>query len=170
MTAPRILVIGPSGAGKTTIARALARRRGLPFLEGDSFHSSAARARMAAGRPLGDAERGPWLDRMAVALGRARGGAVLACSALAPRYRDRLRRGVAGPLIVLGLDVPEAVLRARVAARHGHYMPPELVASQVALWRAPRAEPDAAVIRADRAPRAVLAEALRRLRQLERNA
>ena len=80
-----LVVLGAAGTGKTTIGRALAERLGLPFGEGDDFHSEANRAKMAAGQALTDEDRWPWLDRLASelrAIEDSGGSAVLACSAL----------------------------------------------------------------------------------------
>ena len=141
--APRLLyVTGVSGAGKSTLAAALAAAEGALFLEGDEFHPAANRARMAAGRPLDDAARAPWLAAIAAraAAERAAGRAVvIACSALRRAYRDRLRAG-SGPAAHLGflvLAAPEAALAPRLAARQGHFMPASLLPSQVASFEPP---------------------------------
>ncbi|MER8187859.1 gluconokinase [Kitasatospora sp. NPDC094015] len=126
--------MGVSGAGKSTAARLLAERREVPFVEGDLLHPATNIARMAAGHPLDDADREPWLRaldgriRDATRTGR---GAVLSCSALKRAYRDRLR--AAGPgvwFLYLALDRETA--RRRVAHRHGHFMPAALLDSQFA--------------------------------------
>ncbi|MFF3618822.1 gluconokinase [Streptomyces sp. NPDC002467] len=112
---PVVVVMGVSGAGKSTVGRLLADRLGLPFAEADDFHSAANRAKMAAGRPLDDGDRGPWLlslagwIREAAASGR---GGVMACSALRREYRDLLRRAGAGVVFVhLALDRTRAEQR-----------------------------------------------------------
>src|SRR5262249_55322512 len=86
----RIVVMGVSGSGKSTVGAALAARRGTPFLEADSFHSAANVAKMAAGTPLTDGDRWPWLAALRQAL-RAEDRAILACSALKRSYRDAVR-------------------------------------------------------------------------------
>lgn len=124
--------MGPSGCGKTTLARAVAEALQLRFVEGDELHSSANVAKMRAGRPLDDADRGPWLDAIAGAL-RSDGerGVVASCSALKRRYRDRLR-AAAGPVVFILPVVPREMLACRLAERSGHYMPPGLLESQLA--------------------------------------
>ncbi len=129
-----VVVMGVSGSGKTTIAEALAERLGWEFTEGDSHHPPANVEKMRAGTPLDDADRAPWLDRLAgwiserEAAGRS---VVLTCSALKRRYRDRLREGNDSVWFV-HVDVPEEELARRMAARTGHYMPASLLDSQLA--------------------------------------
>ena len=131
---PRIVVMGVAGSGKTTIGSALAERLGLPYADADEFHPAANVAKMRAGHPLDDADRCPWLDRLSAWIGEheaAGRSAVLTCSALKRRYRDRLRVDH-DSVWFARVDVPEAVLVERVAARSGHYMPSSLVHSQIA--------------------------------------
>ncbi len=135
----RLLVMGVSGAGKTTLAEALARRLGHAFIDADDLHPPANRAKMAAGEPLDDADRAPWLEAVAhvIAGWAATGqGGVIACSALKRAYRDRLRAADPG-LVTIYLDVEEAELRRRLARRRGHFFPPELLASQLAVLEPP---------------------------------
>jgi gluconokinase len=140
-TAPRVVVMGVSGCGKSTVGEALAARLGLPFIEGDVLHAPASIAKIVAGRPLDDADRWPWLDRIGAALAARPEGAVAACSALRRAYRDRLRAAVPG-LAFLHLAGDRATIAARVAARPGHFMPPALIDSQFATLESPEAEPD----------------------------
>ena len=147
-TAPaRILVMGVSGSGKSTVGQALARALGLPFVEGDALHPSDNVARMAAGIPLTDDDRRGWLDAVAARLddtaARA-SGAVVACSALKRAYRDRLRQAAAD-LRVVWLHGDPDLLAQRLAGRTGHYMPPSLLPSQLATLEPPDADEDALV-------------------------
>jgi gluconokinase len=135
-----IVVMGVSGCGKTTAGQALAAHLGCRFLEGDSFHSDAAKAKMTAGIPLTDEDRWPWLDRLGNAIGddyRAGHAIVAACSALKQSYRDRLLNAANEPLSFVWLHAPEALLRARLEARKGHYMPASLLTSQLAVLEPP---------------------------------
>ena len=128
------VVMGVSGSGKTTVARAVADRQGWRFAEGDDFHPPANVAKMAAGHPLDDGDRDPWLAALADWIGareRAGESSVLTCSALKRAYRDRLRAGHPSVLF-LHVDVPVEVLRERLARRRGHYMPASLLDSQLA--------------------------------------
>lgn len=139
--APVILVMGVSGAGKTTLGQALARRLGLPFLDADDLHPQANRDRMAAGIALDDADRAPWLDAVAQVLAgwaASGSGGVTACSALKRTYRDRLRRA-APDLIVVFVDLDGATLADRLARRRGHYFDPVLLDSQLETLEPPGA-------------------------------
>lgn len=139
-----VIVMGPAGAGKTTVGLALAAALGWAFHDADDFHTPEARARMRAGVPLDDADRVPWLARLAdlvadaIADGRP---AVLACSALRRAYRRALvppgaaSRGVR----IVHLEAPPAVLAARLRDRPGHFFPPALLDSQLAALEPPDA-------------------------------
>ena len=135
MTRPTaVVVMGVSGSGKTTVARQLARRLGWEFAEGDEHHPPANVEKMRAGTALTDADREPWLRGLAAWIAeRERSGAscVLTCSALRRSYRELLRQGNES-VFFAHVDVPEAVLAERLAARTGHYMPPSLLGSQLA--------------------------------------
>lgn len=136
--------MGVSGSGKTTVGRLLARRLGWPFADGDAFHAPEAIARMAAGHPLGDEDRWPWLRAIAawIAERLARGErGVVTCSALRRAYRDLLR----GPEVQLVfLDGPRELIAARMAARRDHFFGPDLLDGQLATLEEPA--PDEAVI------------------------
>jgi len=134
MTSTTLVVMGVSGVGKTTIAQAVAGRLGWPYAEGDDFHSAANRSKMAAGSPLTDEDRWPWLRAIAAWVGvhEVSGqSVVVTCSALRREYRDLLRAGHPSVFFV-HVSVPEAVLLARLVRRQGHYMPPSLLPSQLA--------------------------------------
>jgi len=133
-----VVLMGVSGSGKTVVGQALATELGWPFFDGDDFHPPANVAKMAAGTPLTDADRWPWLDRLAAEMAavNARGAnAVLACSALKQAYRDRLDR--AGNVRVVHLKGDEATIAARLAGRSHRYMPATLLASQFATLEEP---------------------------------
>jgi gluconokinase len=137
-----ILLMGVAGSGKTEIGRLLADRLGFEFLDADAFHPPANVERMRQGIPLVDADRWPWLDRLAAEIGDllAEGrGLVLACSALARRYRDRLGIGRPGVRLV-HLDGDRDLIAARLAGRRGHFMNPALLESQFALLERPSEE------------------------------
>ncbi len=127
-----VVVMGVSGSGKTTIAQELAKRLGVPYAEADEFHSTANIEKMAAGVPLTDEDRWPWLRTIADWL-RERGerGGVVTCSALKRSYRDLLREGDDRVLFVHPY-APKEVVAARVAAREDHFMPVSLLDSQYA--------------------------------------
>ena len=145
--------MGVSGSGKSTVGAALARRLGAAFVDADDLHSPAAKAKMAAGTPLTDDDRWPWLDRIrrevidATPDGSCR---VLACSALRRAYRHHLL-DCATDVRLVHLRGSMELIAARLAARTGHFMPPDLLASQFAALEEP--EPaEALVIDIDAAP------------------
>lgn len=130
--APVVLVMGVSGSGKTTVGTLLARRLGWRYAEADDFHPAANVAKMAAGHPLDDADRAPWLAAIGDWIDRvsAEGeSAVVTCSALKHSYRVTLRTGRPQVRVVY-LDVPFDVVSARLSAREGHFFPPRLLESQ----------------------------------------
>jgi gluconokinase len=127
---PLLVVTGVSGSGKTTLGAALAQRLRVPFADADDLHPQHNITKMSAGIPLDDHDRAPWLRAIAAWLTlRATSGGVLSCSALKRRYRDVLAAPSTRFLQLVG-DID--VVRRRVAARPGHFMPPSLVASQFA--------------------------------------
>jgi gluconokinase len=157
-----IIVMGVSGSGKSTIGALLAEALGWPFADADGFHPAANVAKMAAGQPLTDADRGPWLDAIAAHIGASRTAeqpVVVACSALRRMYRERLRAGH-GDLIFLHLAGAPEVIAARQAARQGHFMPPSLMASQFATLEDPAEEADAVTVSVQASPHEVVGNIL----------
>jgi gluconokinase len=147
---PSIVVMGASGSGKSTVGTALAERLGWSFVDGDSFHSPEAVAAMAAGHPLTDADRWPWLGRIRAYLDATDTPTVVACSALRRAYRDVLRDRTR----FVYLDVDRDVLAARLAHRGPHFVGPSLLDSQLTTLEPPgpdenaiRVVPDVSVAR-----------------------
>ena len=130
-------VYGPTGAGKSTIAAAVAARAHAVFLDADDFHPEANTAKMAAGVPLTDDDRRPWLDAVGDEIARRTAAdqrVVVACSALKRAYRDRLRSH-AGAVVFVHLAARQSVLVERVARRteaEGHFAGVDLLGSQYA--------------------------------------
>jgi gluconokinase len=125
--------MGPAGAGKTVVGRQLHAELGWPYLDADDLHPPENVALMAAGLPLDDEQREPWLRAVATWIGdREAGGedAVVACSALRHRYRVLLRDGHPSVLFVHLAPAP-AVLAQRLAARHDHFMPASQLPDQL---------------------------------------
>ncbi len=125
-----IVVMGVSGAGKTTVGQALARNLDWHFEDADDWHPAENVARMSAGQPLTDEDRAPWLDRLNHLL-LERDRLVLACSALKRAYRDRLREGLGDSVGFVHLRAKEELLLGRLRDRRGHYMPASLLQSQL---------------------------------------
>jgi carbohydrate kinase (thermoresistant glucokinase family) len=125
-----LVLMGVSGSGKSTVAGVLAGQLGWDLAEGDDMHPAANVAKMAAGHPLDDNDRWPWLDQVATWI-RAHTDAgrpgVITCSALRRSYRDVLR----GEQVVFVLLAGEfQQIKSRLTVRHGHYMPVDLLRSQ----------------------------------------
>jgi carbohydrate kinase (thermoresistant glucokinase family) len=129
---PLLVIMGVSGAGKSSVAALLAAELRLPFIDGDDLHPETNRALMAAGVPLSDGDRWPWLALVGDALAAASAtGLVIACSALKRSYRDAIRDRAPAASFIL-LDGPRGLLAERMAARNGHFMPASLLDSQLA--------------------------------------
>ena len=127
-----IILIGVSGAGKTTVGRLLAQDLGWPFYEGDDFHPQSNVAKMAQGVALTDEDRWPWLDRIRELIGTlvdSHENAVIACSALKHTYRKHLLEGYQGMVLVY-LKGNYSLIRSRLAQRQNHFMKADLLDSQ----------------------------------------
>jgi gluconokinase len=138
----QIVVMGVSGCGKSTVSSAIARELDLDMTDGDDLHLPASVDKMRAGTPLQDSDRWPWLDRIGQHLAQAQTagrGRVIACSALKRDYRDRIRH-LAPEVRFVFLQGSAALIRERLSARQGHYMPPELLDSQFLTLQAPTAD------------------------------
>ena len=160
-----VVVMGVCGSGKTEIGRRLAAALGWTFRDADDFHPPANVEKMRSVTPLTDADRQPWLDALAAVLRAAaagRGDTVLACSALARRYRDRL--GLPDPRMrLVHLDDPSGVIRGRMEKRSGHFMPIGLLDDQLALLERPTADERPIVVDVAAEPDAIVRSILERL-------
>jgi gluconokinase len=141
MCALRLVIMGVSGCGKSTVGEGLAKALQLPFLEGDSLHPPRNVALMAAGTPLTDEDRAGWLDTIAARLAALPddAGLVVSCSALKRAYRDRLRRA-APDVRFVHLHGTPVLLAQRLQQRQHLYMPPTLLDSQLATLEMPTAD------------------------------
>ena len=159
----RFVVMGVSGCGKSVIGARLAAALGATFIDGDDLHPASNVAKMAAGTPLTDADRAPWLDQVGATLGAAEGVTIIGCSALKRIYRDRIRAAAGGAVMFLHLAADKALIAGRMGARTGHFMPPALLDSQFAALEPPG--PDEAALTIDIGPTAelVVADILTRL-------
>jgi carbohydrate kinase (thermoresistant glucokinase family) len=147
-----VVVMGVAGVGKTTVGRLVAAQLDLSFHDADDFHPPENRRKMAAGIPLSERDREPWLRELArrISAWEAAGGAVLACSALRARHRKILAEAAEEPIFVF-LEASPETIRARLQRRPGHYMPPALLESQLATLEPPPAD-EAIRVRAEGAP------------------
>ena len=159
-----VIMMGVTGTGKSTIAKALATTAGWEFAEGDDYHSDANVQKMRAGVPLTDGDREPWLaalhDILEVWQAEQKSG-VMTCSALKEKYRVTLSEGLGQvSLHFVLLDVPKQVLVDRLDHRPGHFMNPALLDSQLATLEI---TPDLVRINADQAPAATVEQILQQL-------
>jgi len=157
-----VVVMGVSGSGKSTVGGLLAARLGWKFLDADEFHPPENVAKMAAGTPLTDDDRWPWLQKLNLLL-RNEVNAVLACSALRAAYRKRLTDGIANTKVVY-LKGEIGLIRARLEARQHRYMPASLLESQFQTLEPPANAIEVDVV-AD--PEACVAQILSELRAAE---
>jgi gluconokinase len=159
-----VVLMGVSGSGKTTIGTLLAERMGAMFADGDDYHPPANKEKMAAGHPLNDEDREPWLEtlnRLMCGWFETKKSGVLACSALKEKYRETLAAGMpAGAVTFVLLDGSKELFAERLAARHHEFMNPGLLDSQLATLEAPS---DALRVENDRTPNEVVNEILARL-------
>ncbi|MET7420760.1 gluconokinase [Dactylosporangium sp. NPDC005555] len=160
---PVIVVMGVAGTGKTTVGALLAGRLGWRYAEADDFHPAGNVAKMAAGEPLTDEDRAPWL----AAIGRwidehaaAGSPGVVSCSGLRRVYRDQLRAGRPQVRLVL-LDGSRELITRRLAARHGHFMRVEMLDSQLAALEPPQPDEDVTEVSIDATPEQIVDEIMR---------
>ncbi|MGH8792281.1 MAG: gluconokinase [Stackebrandtia sp.] len=160
-----LVVMGVSGSGKSTVAELLAHRLNWPFAEGDAFHPQANIDKMAAGVPLTDADREPWLRALRdwlsaqAAAGRS---TVVTCSALRRLYRVMLRLADGRVRFIHLTGAPELIAE-RLRRRDGHFMPPELLPSQYQTLEPLAADEDGLTVSADAAPPLIAQQVLDRL-------
>lgn len=142
-----VVIMGVSGSGKTTIGKALAKRLGLDFADGDDYHSQANKEKMAAAIALSDEDRKPWLqelNKLLLSYQKDERGLVLACSCLKKNYRKQLTSGLeAVRFLYLQLSQEEAT--KRLAGRQNHFFNPALIKSQFETLQEP-AEKEALII------------------------
>ena len=129
-------MMGVASCGKTTVGEALAARLGADFIEGDRLHPKANIEKMSSGIPLTDEDRWPWLSLVGERL-QGPGGRVASCSALKRAYRGQITKAAGRPVYFVFLDGSREHLERRIAARKDHFMPPSLLASQLAALERP---------------------------------
>lgn len=155
---PLIVVMGVSGSGKSTVGELLAADLDIPFADADDLHPEANVHKMAAGHPLDDEDRWPWLQRVGEALAGAEStGLVIACSALKQSYREAILAAEPRARFVL-LDGPRELLEKRIRLRHGHFMPTTLLDSQLATLEPLEADEPGIMVSVDQTPEQIVAE------------
>jgi len=155
-----LVVSGVAGSGKTTIGKMLAERLRVAYAEADDFHTEANRLRMAAGLPLSDHDREPWLAAIRSWIDErltAGEGGVVTCSALKRSYRDGLE--LPGVKLVF-LKVDWATIESRLVSRRGHFFPAELAASQFETLQEPGPDEDVLVVDGSLPPEEVVSQIL----------
>lgn len=162
MRNPIVLIMGVSGSGKTTIGAMLAGRLGWKYAEADDFHPPANVEKMAEGVPLTDEDRRPWLRAIATWMREQTDPAVVTCSALKRKYRDILHES-RPDLRLVYLDGSKELIAARLAARHGHFFPRQLLDSQFADLEPPAPDEDALVVSIDQSIEKIVEEIHQRL-------
>lgn len=159
------IVMGVAGSGKSLIGSALAYALSIAFVDGDDLHSPQNIERMASGIPLTDEDRAGWFRAISDRLREAKAagtGIVVACSALKRSYRDFLR-AQAGDLRFIFLTGPREVIEKRLAHRPGHFMPPSLLDSQLAILEEPGPDEDVLVCDITKSPDAIVSDLMERL-------
>lgn len=162
---PMIGVMGVSASGKSTIGALLAACLDVPFIDGDDLHPHSNRDKMHAGYPLDDNDRLPWLHGIAGQLRawrQAGCGGVIVSSLLTRHYRDMVRSGCP-ELILVNLTGSRDLLARRIAGRHGHFMPPDLLDSQLAALEPPGADETAMTVDIDASPITLITTIMQRL-------
>ena len=162
---PLAIVMGVCGAGKTVVGQALAARLTVPFIDGDDLHPQANIDKMAAGIPLTDEDRWPWLRKIGEWIDEHEGegkSAVITCSALKRTYRDLLREGRPG-VMFCHVDVSREELERRLAERKGHYMPASLLQSQLDTLEELSEDEPGVIVESTGGQEAVLREVLKAL-------
>jgi gluconokinase len=161
MRNPILVVMGVSGSGKTTVGAMLAGRLGWTYAEADDFHPPANVEKMHNGVPLDDEDRKPWLEAIAEWMKDQDGPAVVTSSALKRKYRDILRGG-RPDLRLVYLDGSRELIGARMAARHGHFFPKQLLDTQFADLEPPDPEENPLIVSIDAPPERVVQEIIDR--------
>lgn len=157
----RMVVMGVSGCGKSSVGEGVASRLGIPYRDGDDLHPAKNVAKMRAGTPLTDEDRWPWLDKVGQVLA-LEAPVIIGCSALKRIYRDRIRAEAVGAVTFIYLEGSRELIAGRMADRKGHYMPLALLDSQFAALEVPGPE-EALKVLIDQSLEAIIAEIVRKV-------
>lgn len=124
----KIVVMGVTGCGKTTVGIALAEKLGIEFIDSDALHSESNKKKMSSGTPLNDSDRQPWLKAVSNTL-QSHENIVVACSALKKSYRSTILEGAPSTKFI-HLSGSQELIFARLSERSHEFMPIELLDSQ----------------------------------------
>lgn len=159
-TARLLVVMGVAGCGKSSIGEALAARLGGLYLDGDTYHPQANVEKMSRGEPLTDEDRWPWLERFAKEMQQREGVIIGGCSALKRAYRDCITAAAGERTTFVHLSGSRELIRSRMDARTGHFMPVSLLDSQFATLEPPALDEDAVTIDIDAPVDTIVANAI----------
>jgi gluconokinase len=166
MFAGAAVVMGVASCGKTSVGEALAAKLGAAFIEGDRLHPQVNVEKMSAGVPLTDDDRWPWLALVGESL-QGRDGRIASCSALKRAYREQIIAKAGRPVAFVFLEGSRDLLEQRIAGRKGHFMPPSLLASQLATLERPAMDERARAFDIARPVEEIVAEASAWLLQMQ---
>lgn len=156
-----IIVMGVSGCGKSTVGQLLSDYFHVPFIEGDDYHPGANKSRMAAGLPLTDRDRMPWLLEVGAALDlaiRENGLGIASCSSLKKGYRTVLRDSIEAPVLFVYLHADYRILEDRLKERKNHFMPTKLLRSQFHILEAPDETENCLSVCSEKSPENIVQE------------
>ena len=161
-----VVVMGVSGAGKSTVGKLIAARLDCPFRDADSFHPKANIEKMSRGEPLTDQDRWPWLRAIADWIAQHRAAdttCVVTCSALKRVYRDLVTDNQRTDVRFVYLKGDIDLIEARLKARTGHFMPPALLRSQFDALEEPRTDEHAITVPIEMTPEGIAEKAIKSL-------
>ncbi|URK86082.1 gluconokinase (plasmid) [Rhizobium sp. RCAM05350] len=145
----KLVIMGVSGCGKSTVGATLAKALDGTYVDGDDLHPAENIAKMSAGTPLHDTDRSPWLDRVGEALTFRQETTIIGCSALKRAYRDRIRARAGAPVLFIHLSGTREEIARRMENRPGHFMPASLLDSQFAALEEPQPDEYAVTVAID---------------------
>jgi len=158
MSPQKIILMGVCGCGKTTIGEALAPELGGRFIDGDRFHPEENIRKMEQGTPLTDADREPWLKIIGKEMAGMGGLVICGCSSLKRAYRDILRKACGSDILFVHLSGSKDLIRSRMGARTGHFMPVSLIDSQFAALEPPQDDETSLTVSIDKSEMEIVAD------------
>ncbi len=165
VVAQKIVIMGVSGCGKSSVGAALAEKLGTTYVDGDDLHPAANIAKMSAGIPLNDEDRWPWLALVGDSLAKSEGTAIIGCSALKRVYRDTIRAKVSESVLFIHLAGSKELIAGRMGKRAGHFMPGTLLDSQFATLEPPQSDELALTVSIDQSLDGIIATILTDLQE-----
>ena len=164
----RMVIMGVAGCGKSTVGAALAPMIGADYVDGDDLHPKSNIKKMAAGIPLNDDDRAPWLALVGQRLAQADKTTMIGCSALKRSYRDIIRQHAGGDVLFLHLTGSRQVIEGRMSSREGHFMPMSLLDSQFATLEPPGSDERSIAVDINQELQTIVAEIIQKLSAADR--